>query len=77
MPRIPYEDVEREFDRIGADSHLCRGFASSDPRVTLEVILAALRATPTGGGTAGVEQALKIMLASDSPVPPGGPPAAV
>ncbi len=45
MPRIPYEDVEREFDRIGADS--------------------------------GFEQALKIMLASDSPVPPGGPPAAV
>jgi hypothetical protein len=60
--RIPYEDLEREFDRIGADVHLRSGLASTDPRLTMDLVLAALRATPTRGGTAGFERTLKAML---------------
>jgi len=63
MPtKIPYEELNREFDRIGADSHLRSGFAGNDPRLTMDLILAALRATPTGGGTPAFERTLRGML---------------
>jgi len=63
MPtRIPYEELERESNRIDADVHLRNGFATTDPRVTMDVVLAALRATPTGGGTPAFERTLKSML---------------
>ena len=66
MPsNIPYELLNKEFDRIGADAVLRSGFASADPRVTMDIVLAALRATPTGGGTAAFERTLRI----DKPKP--------
>ena len=60
--QIPYEELDKEFDRIGADDNLRRGFASTDPRVTLELVLSALRATPNGAGTPGFEKTLRRML---------------
>jgi hypothetical protein len=59
---IPYDELDKEFDRIGADEYLRRGFASTDNRVTLDLLLAALRATPTGAGTPGFERTLRNML---------------
>ncbi len=65
MPiRIPYDELEREFDRIDADDDVRNGFASSDPRVTMGLVLTALRATPTDGGTAAFERTLDAMLKS-------------
>ena len=66
-PKIPHELLKKEFDRIGADAYLRNGFATNDPRVTMDVVLAALRATPTGGGTPAFERTLKAMLASAAP----------
>jgi hypothetical protein len=63
--RTPYEELDREFDRIGADKFLRGGFSTTDPRVTMALVLAALRATPTGGGTPAFERTLRAML--DSP----------
>ncbi len=57
-----FKKWEREFDRIGADKYLRGGFSTRDPRVTKELVFAALRATPTGGGTAAFEQTLRAML---------------
>jgi hypothetical protein len=72
--RIPYEELDQEFDRIGADAHLRQGFASTDPRVTLDLVLAALRATPTGAGTQGFEETLTKMLEASEAGPAGSPP---
>jgi hypothetical protein len=73
----PYEELEREFDRIAGDADLRGGFATTDPRVTMELILAALRATPTGAGTVGFERTLKTMLDAlgDPPSPSASMPA--
>ena len=59
---VPYDELDKEFERIGADQTLRRGLASTDPRVTLDLILAALRATPSGSGTQGFEETLRRML---------------
>ena len=47
---ITPEEMEAEFDRIGADEHLRSGFAANGD-VTVEDVVVALRTTPTGGGT--------------------------
>ena len=47
---ISREEMEAEFDRIGADEHLRSGFAGNGD-VTVEDVVVALRTTPTGGGT--------------------------
>jgi len=60
--RSEFKKWEREFDRIGADKYLRGGFSTRDPRVTKELVFAALRATPTGAGTAAFEQTLRAML---------------
>jgi len=60
--RSEFSKWEREFDRIGADKYLRGGFSTRDPRVTKELVFAALRATPSGGGTAAFEQTLRAML---------------
>jgi hypothetical protein len=59
---IPYDELDKEFNRIGADENLRRGLATTDPRLTLELILSALRATPVGAGTPGFERTLRRML---------------
>jgi len=73
---VPYYELDREFDRIGADKHLRSGFASTDPRVTMDLVLAALRATPTGSGTPGFERTLTAMLESPDGNPDSGLPGA-
>jgi hypothetical protein len=60
--RIPWDELDKEFDRIGADQHLRTGLASTDPRVSLDLVLAARGATPTGAGTHAFEQILRRML---------------
>ena len=59
---LPVREMDREFDRINASAALRSGFASSNPRITPEMFMAALRATPTGAGTEGFIAALKGML---------------
>ena len=59
---FPVREMDREFDRINASAALRSRFASTDPRVTPELFMAALRATPTGAGTDGFIAKLKGML---------------
>ncbi len=73
---VPYEELDREFDRIRADKYLRSGFATTDPRVTMDIVLAALRATPTGGGTPAFERTLRAMLDPTNGNPDSGLPGA-
>jgi hypothetical protein len=59
---VPYHELEKEFERVGVDENLRSGLSTTDPRPTLELLLAALRATPTGTGTLGFKRTLRMML---------------
>ena len=58
---LSYQELMRELDRIGADEALRSGLVAG-PGITPEDVQAALRATPTGGGTAGFEATLDAIV---------------
>jgi hypothetical protein len=55
------EELEREFDRIGADQFLRGGIAVTGD-IRPEEVWAAIRQAPDGSGTAGVEAALHAIV---------------
>ena len=63
QPPLPYDELQRELDRIGADS-LLRGGLATGPGVTPEDVRAAFRATADGAGTEGFIAALRAEVAA-------------
>ena len=63
QPPLPFDELQRELDRINADPFLRTGLATG-PGVTAEDIRAAFRATPDGAGTAGFAAALQAQVAA-------------
>ena len=63
QPPLPFDELQRELDRINADALLRTGLATG-PGVTAEDIRAAFRATPDGAGTAGFSAALRAQVAA-------------
>ena len=57
------EELEAEFDRIDADEFLRDGLATG-PGITGADVVAALRGTPTDGGTPAFERTLLAIVAA-------------
>ena len=58
--RLPYDELLRELDRIGADELLRTGLVTG-PDIDPEDVWTALRTTPTGSGTPGFEATLRAL----------------
>ena len=58
--RLPYDELMRELDRIGADELLRTGLVTG-PDIDPEDVFTALRTTPSGSGTPGFEATLRAL----------------